>query len=245
MKETRRFLRYVIPGLVFIIEVSLYLCLFSCQGFVKSIKDIGNNLNVNIAFPVLVFLASGGIGFFLGVIYHTIFGTAGFQLLAVDHRPLIEDVDRRGWLRLQRRGTGITVNATNLTQPGAWRIVNSFWHERTGSSERIKAANQVIDYLTDIMHGLGIALIGSVIAVLAWLFIHFKFPAKFPWLVPCERFLYIIPFIIIIFHFINFQRVAKNFQSVVDIIISDELQEEFSKKGKPTIINVAQIDYRE
>jgi len=234
MEEARRFLRYVIPGLLLMIEVSLYLWLSSYQQFVQLIKELGED----IAFPISIFLASGGIGFLLGVVYYTLYWTKGIRLIAVNHLPLIEDVVKRGWLKLQRRDDGKEVDVKELTQSGAWRIVTSFWHERKESSLRIKAANARTDSLADIMHGLGTTFIGSIIAIPVWVFTHFKFSGESPCL-----YLYIIPLLISFVHFVNFRRVTKDLQSVVDIIMADEFQEEFFQKGRtPTIMNVTSID---
>ena len=105
-----------------------------------------------------------------------------------------------------------------------------------GSSERIKEANPRINSLADIMHGLGTTLIGSVIAILIWIYIHFEFSGEFQ-----SRCLYAIPFLISFFHFVNYRRVVKEFQSVFYIITSNELQREFSEhENSPIIINVEQ-----
>jgi hypothetical protein len=175
MKEARRFLRYVLPGLVLLIEVCLYLWISSYHQFVQLIKEFGKD----VAFPVSVFFASGGIGYLLSLIYHVLYWATGIrELVAVDHRPLIKDAVNRKWLKLQRRGDEGEVNVKELTQAGAWCIVTSFWHERKESSKRIKGANSRIDSLSDITHGLGTTVIGSIIAIPLWQCAHNRLLTK-------------------------------------------------------------------
>jgi len=102
MEEARRFLRYVIPGLLFFIEISLYLFFSAHRQFISALKELGKDL----AFPVSLFLASGGIGFLLGVLYHSLYWTKGFRALVVTHLPLIKDCIGRDWLVLTKREDG-------------------------------------------------------------------------------------------------------------------------------------------
>jgi hypothetical protein len=235
MEEARRFLRYVIPGLVFLIEITLYLSLSVNGGFLKSLRDLGKDLG----FALLLFLASGGLGFLLGVVYHSLYWTTGFCKLVVTHLPLVKDCIERGWLKLQKREDGSELDVNVLTQSGAWRIVTAFWHERKESSQRIKAANSRTDSLTDIMHGLGTTFIGSILAIFAWIFVHRKLLGQFPYIE-----YYIIPLSVSYIHFINWRRVIEHFQSVVAIIVCDELQEIYIKNETPVVMNVAPIDYK-
>ena len=140
--------------------------------------------------------------------------------------------------KASNRVNGKEIDVNNLTEEGAWRVVSSFWRERLGS-KKFKAANPSMDRLIDIVHSLGITFIGSIIALLIWLFVHYRLGVC-----PSKWYYFILPILICIMHFCHFRRVGKNFQSIIDIIVSDELQEEFHKRGTPTVINVAQTDLK-
>lgn len=237
MEETQRFLRYIIPGIVFIIEVSFYLLMSTYHRFTELIIEFGKN----IAFPISMVLASGGIGFLLGVIYYTLYNVWPFSLLVVNHLPQINDAVNRGWLILQKRTdeNGRKDDVKNvkeeLTQNGAWRIAASLWHGRKDSSSRIKGANPFTDRYGNIMHGSGTAFIGSIIAIPFWIFIHAKLSQNcFPY-----WYFYIIPFLLSGVHLVNYSITSKHFQTVVDIIMMDVLEEEYSKKNDPIVIDVA------
>lgn len=234
MEEARRFLRYVIPGLLFFIEVSIYLFFSAHAKFISLFRNFGKDL----AFPVTIFLASGGVGFLLGVFYHSFYWTKGFRALAVNHMPLIQDCIERGWLKLTHRGDGSELEISKLTQSGAWRVVTAYWHERRECSERIKAANARTDSLTDIMHGLGATLVGSLFSIPVWIYIHKKLMGSYPAL-----FYYLLPLTFLFFNFVNYRRVVKDFQSVVDIIMSDDIKKEYDENKTPVVMNLSPIDY--
>ena len=233
MEEARRFLRYVIPGLIFFIEVSLY-SIFSAQGeFIAVLKEWGKN----IAFPISIFLASGGVGFFLGVAYHTLYWTKGFRSLVVTHVPLIKDCVERGWLKLQNREDGTDLAVESLSQSGAWRVVTAYWHERREASAKIKAADPRTDSLTDIMHGLGAAFMGSILAIGFWIYTHFKLTGESP-----SWFFYVLPIFISCVHFVNYRRVVKDFQSIVDIIMTDDMKDNYEENEAAIIIGLSHND---
>lgn len=246
MEEARRFLRYVIPGLVLIIEVSLYLWLLDHKQFLELIKELRKIPEKGIGLPISVFLASGGIGFILGVIYRVLSQIPGLKkLFMINHQPLIEDAVRKGWLRLQKRKDG--TESEMVSQEGAWRIVTSFWHERIKSSPIIKGANPRIDTLTDIMHGLGTMAVGSIIAFLFLLYRCICIKGCFSFYESCKGSVYlaiIIAIFLLIMHIINFVKVVRNTQSVIDMIMTDELQKQFLLGNTPIVINVAEIDLK-
>lgn len=250
MEEARRFLRYVVPGLILIIEVSLYLGISAYEDFISIFKE--NVIDKDISVPLSVFLASGGIGFLLGIIYRDLLillnWISGIKFsffirhLIVDHVSLIKDaVDgSHNWIELKERGDCKKVDISMLKQDGAWRIVTSFWHERKETSDSIKSANARIDSMTDIMHGLGTSFIGSIVASILWVIIYYKLFGFWPY----YCYFYILPIVLPILHFINYQKVVKDCQSVIHIIMSDVLQKEFSDNKTSTKIFLGQDDIK-
>ncbi len=67
MNETRRFLRYVIPGLVFLLEAGLLLCLSDKSWiWLNSHEKLITNEKL-IGSAITIFVASGGIGYILAI----------------------------------------------------------------------------------------------------------------------------------------------------------------------------------
>lgn len=247
MEDYKRFFRYVIPGLVFIIEVSVYLLLSEFEKFICLIKDNLGNLKDGIGIAVTAFLLSGGIGYLLGVFYHTLFHMVRnkksfWGYFIVDHLALIKDtVESTEFLELRNRENSVAISVDRLTQSGAWRIVTVFLNTRMESSERIKSAKHRLESYGDIMHGAGTMFISSVIAIPVWLLIHYNLSDN------CPTWILLFSILISFIHLCNYANVVKDYQGVSNIIIANELQEEWSKnknknRNKPVIMHIAKED---
>ena len=247
MEDYKRFFRYVIPGLVFIIEISVYLLLSAFDKFSYLIKDNLGNLKDGIGIVLSAFLLSGGIGYLLGVFYHTLFHIVRnkrsfWGYFIADHLSLIRDaVENRRWLALQNRNNGEEISVDRLTQSGAWRIATVFLNTRWLSSKRMKSAKERLESYGDIMHGAGPAFTGSIITIPVWLLIHYELSNNCP--IGVLLFSILISFI----HLCNYMNVVKDYQGVSNIIIANELQEECCKnrkknRKKPVIMLIAEDD---
>jgi len=134
MSEARRFLRYVIPGLVFLIEVALYLWLsdYSLCETQKSFTNFIKNQSKDIAFPITLFVASGGIGFLLGILYHTLYWIEEIPnifLPRVNHTQLIESAINGGWIEVYKYKNRNLSLVNTLNRSDAWCSVTAFCHE--------------------------------------------------------------------------------------------------------------------
>lgn len=230
METYRRFLRFVIPGLIFLIELSLYLVLSSYTEFLALI----NIPEHNIAVPISVLLVSGGIGAFFAAVYHSLYLFPVIRWITIDHRPAIIDFEKIGWLELRRRDNDQRIEGKKLTQRVAWRIVSAFWYKKGISSKRIKGAYPRVNTLNDIMHGTGTTVVGSFSAVLAWIFIYSKLSNGYS-----SNYFFILPFLIFLLHLYHYRALVKDFRSIVEIIMMDELRE------MPTTIYLAEDDVKE
>lgn len=244
MEDYKKFFRYVMPGLVFIIEVSVYLLLSEFEKFICLIKDNLGNLKDGIGIAVTAFLLSGGIGYLLGVFYHTLFHMirnkkSFWGYFIVDHLALIKDaIENTEFLELKNRENGEVISVDRLTQSGAWRIVTVFLNTRWMSSKRIKSAKQRLESYGDVMHGAGTTFIGSVIAFVVWAGLQYKLFGEYP-----SWWFWIFPPLFSIAHIRNYTHIVQDYQGVSNIIIANELQKEWCNKGrKPVIMHIAEED---
>ncbi len=235
MEETKKFLRYVIPGLLFFIEISLYLTFSAQEDFFNQFKK----LNTSIEFPLTIFIASGGLGFFFSLVYYAISHKKPFN--KINYKQFIGECIDKNWIQLINRRNNSIVNMDLLSSNAAWRIIASFWHERRESSDEIKASNSRTDSLADILNSLGSSFVGSIFAILFWILIHSK-------LTHCDYNLYVLWFPLIIsiiityIHWINYLQVRQDTHSIVSIIMTDVLIKEFN--GKPTVIYLSENDIK-
>lgn len=184
MDEARRFIRHVIPGLVFFVQMWLYYCILDRESalFAVSLQPGAGWLGAGVGLA----FASVGVGFLLSTIHHALYWRLPLcsrwrgRFGAIDHAVLLGDAVKAGLLSLctpggERWRPGENVE-TNLSVRGAWRLVARMWHERSYTVEPIRSSAAQDKSLFDLMHSLGACLWGSIVAALMafWL----KWPCR-------------------------------------------------------------------
>ena len=221
MNDIRRFFRYVIPGLIFTLQIVIYLCISLSPSQLSQVIDKLSNVGAVLS----IFLLSGGLGFLLSTFYHTLYWVRckWMNRLRVNHRPLIETAIGRGWLRVYNHNLTPVEEIKN--PKAAWRIATSFWHTHKRETDIIKVAESRIDTLGSTMHGIGTSLVGTVLSYLAWLSIHWKF-----YYLTCESVIIVsvLAFIFFVILFSNFLMIKRDYQSVFEIISNEQLKADFS-----------------
>jgi len=248
MDDARKFLRYVTPGLVFIIEVFIYLFIVNTSFTI----ELFNTLSKNQGWLTL-FVMSGGIGFLFSIIHHRFYWWIwGYlKFLCCDHRNMIKNSIKHKYLKLILQDCLNEISPDNISRVGAWRIVANIWNTRKVTSKRIEGVNWTMDNLSDIMHGAGTIFIGSfslLLVCVLYILIHINLPDKVlnvnswslyslifsinPQSITLSqiKLTLIIPLIFIVLHFFNYKCAVKNAQSVADMILYQELKIEHSRK---------------
>lgn len=233
MQEAQRFLRYVVPGLIFIIELLIYL-LFAQDICLDQVIHVGGSISV----PITAFLASGGLGFLFGVFYYTLIWKAPFYRLGVDHRPLLKDSVAQGWLQLRYKSDDRDNIVDELSQRGAWRLVLSYWSTRLELSKELKGAAPRADRLADIAHSLGTTFVASILAFIIFVILHIQHSSG----LFCNDLYYLFFLFIPFFHCWNFIDVIKDHEDNVYLVIINELKNKFKEDGRSTILYVSSKD---
>ena len=184
MDEARRFLRYVTPGLAFLVEL-LLLCWVLRPEFVEGrVSDLKDDAGLGLA--LLTIVGSGGLGFLFGAIHHQLHWS---RFAVVDHRDFIRRARSRGMLRLidSRNGEPVS-DKVEPTRVEAWSIVTAVWHERVEDSLLLKGGEARASTLVDLMHSMGSARVASFVALVGSLLLigretpidlHFEPVARF------------------------------------------------------------------
>lgn len=238
MADIRQFFRYVIPGLIFTLQIAIYLFISLSPSQLSQIMDKLSNVG-----PVLsIFLLSGGLGFLLSTIYHTLYWASrklctGMERLRVNHKPLIETAIQRGWLRVYDHNYSYVTKIEN--QKAAWRIATAFWYTHMGPSEEssdiIKGAYSRIATLGSTMHGIGTALVGTVLSFIAWWGIHYKICQTCPFTSCSGGIVAILLLVFLTVLFFNFIMIKRDYQSVYEMISNSQLKKSFSAGQIPTL----------
>ena len=229
MKETRNFLRYLVPGLVFLFELFL-LIIFS--NYTDKFHDIWSKLTEikNISAPLIILLASGCIGYLLSILHHCIYWSGIKLYPRADRRGVIERAIRGRRLEIYCQGHQKPLSPNcNLSAPGAWRVVTAIWHSRKRNEESslFGSALARADSLSDLMHGAGSALIGSLLAVIFWILIEIFVFQSFWGIIKG-----ISPsFLLILLHWWSYSIIVKHAQSFFDLVFYEALKHPFFTKG--------------
>ena len=230
MDEARRFLRYVTPGLSFVVQTILFLWILLPAETQNVIKELRNDSGIGIAFAAL--LASGGVGYLFSMIHHICHRLHG----PVDHSDLIDRLRRQDVLCLldARSGKEIPKN-DKPSRLDAWEMVAALWHERLGKNKTIKGADPRATSLSDLVHSTGTARVASALAwITALLIVYLKAECS---LDACDRNRFIlmnlIAFGLLCMHWYSYRKTGHAAQRVIEQILYDALVEESDSKKAP------------
>jgi hypothetical protein len=169
MDEARRFLRYLTPGVVFVVETVLFLWILFPSWTVSQLWELKTDSGLGLVATGA--LASGGFGFIFSVLHHIAHWAVVFERLSViDHRRFLRNLVIRAdpWLNLYDLSNSNPLDAeavNQLTRQQAWIIVSALWHERTKTSKQIEGAHERMGAFYDLMHSLGTLRMSCLVAV--------------------------------------------------------------------------------
>lgn len=153
MNEVRQFLRYVTPGLAFVIETVLVLWCFNPSW---TEQHVFMAMDMGFGNAATLFVASGGVGYFLSVVHHQWHWCRSSS--PIDFRPLVQRLRDANLVDLQPPRA--------LTREEAWIVVTALWSEDRGDENfRLSAsAHDRNSSMNDLFHSVGAARAGAVLA---------------------------------------------------------------------------------
>jgi len=216
MPEARRFLRYVLPGLLAVLEALLFLLLAWPAETPQRLLHATRDLDAGSA--LMAFLVTGALGHALSAVHHTFSWlpvVRGFY--AGDYRPFF------------RRALGAKLVTTepdfssrnkepSLSVEEASQAMAALWNESRECSPHVKAANERVDSLTDLMHGAGAASVGAVVAFVVFLFVAWSQAGENCWQ-PTTAFA-----LLLALHVRNYWKLREHATRVVEIVFWQELR---------------------
>ncbi len=172
MEEFRRFLRYTLPGLVFLVELTIALILTD----IDKVTSVAGSDAMNNVFAVVlaVFLGSGALGYIFAAIYWSLYWC--LQPVIINHRGPLQALACGGkrMLRvLDERGQPISdMVIRQFDKWTAWTVMSQYYSSSMRSDRKMKHIITYLDGLLDILHGLGATIVGTVFSGVAWALIH-------------------------------------------------------------------------
>ena len=142
MEEVKRFMRYGLPGLAVIVELSLALWI----SFPDLFTDYARKWLANAGFgsALAVFLATGGLGYLFAIIYY-VFQDKFYNKLFYDYSLVLD------WLK-ENGGREFTDIAgldcfDGFDKRQQWELFNVVWHVSRGRYKSIEKVDGTVNRL--------------------------------------------------------------------------------------------------
>lgn len=229
MNEARKFIRYIFPGTIFLGLLICYLSLSPGEKFYDFVSRYvkGTNEGGGIFQTGVFVLLVSGAGYFFATIYHALSKIRSWRL--PDHSDFLKDARRKKWLIVYNRKIDGDVPLKGDFSPSeAWSILGAYYHKRIDDKD-FKAAHVRIESLNDTLHGLGASWVGSIFAIVVWIFLHYKLSDDFP-----SYWIFLISIVVWAVLFTNQRRTGREVQNFIDGITSEFMAKE-SKNGETPI----------
>ena len=201
------------------------------------------NSGDNISLAVSAFLASGGIGFLLGIFYNNMIWWKRLVGVAIDHRPLLNEGKLKGWLKLQSGFSDDEVDINKLSVRRAWHIAISYWYTRIEVSNGIKGSVPRVERLSDIVNGLGTQCLSSFLAFSIWIIYNlWDCHNRICWY---DLSSFVLGIILLLLHINNFRNVAKDLGAIFGTVLLNDLKLQHEKDNKVVTLYVFNYEVQE
>ena len=246
--EFMRFMRYVLPGLVVIAELTVAVFLASCfdskfrdgvaGSFVVTWLSTQNNSEKLIGLAASTFLMSGGIGYIFSVIYHAFWNRVGRYYR---HLPCLKYLVCNGFIVLKAAdkcaagGTQVikAEELYKLSDRTIWQVFHAVWYIAQSRDAGLDHNDKVVKRQIDILHGQGAILAGSILSWMLFLTLVLRINdnSSSIWSVPLILWLGWLLFLIVLWWLYS------RLKSVITVNLNNALSASFSNnKFGPVII---------
>lgn len=234
MDEARRFLRYVMPGYVYIVETGLLLLIVFPCWTVQGIETLAENDSVGTALGSI--LVAGVVGYIFATVHHWCHWHLCIDKEILKHTPLIErligtqilkepKIDETGALEKEKKALEIS-----------W----AYWYQLRGQAISFDGVRK-IDSLGDQAHALGTTRIASFFAVVTTLVFCFAIGTYHIDGESVIRFvgMLLLGVILILLFHRGYERVGKLGQAIYDRTFEDAIR----MQGSYKVASVTRVEH--
>lgn len=232
MDETRRFMRYILHGLVFSVLLLIFLLISDTGKTICFLKEASDKEIIGVIAGT--FLASGALGYIFSVVYWALYWLRPLcDYIAIDHKPLLKGLTRKRKIKIVDI-SGNTVPLDPISKREAWVIFSQHWWTSRIKNEADKDKYISIDRLADIAHAIGTAFIGILFSLIIWAIIHFCYlKSEFS---ICKVLVFIALQILLILAFgINYWVTHRSLQSLLNSSFANMVEKQFKKNVRRKI----------
>lgn len=245
MDETRRLLRYILPGLLYGLQTLLFLWLLFPSWTVDKLLSVASDQALAAAIGGV--LASGAAGYLISMAHHELHWRK--RTGRIDHRAAVKLLRDLGLLQLsQVENHTVTKCGESLTREEAFLTVAVLWHQRADNGP-ISGATPKAQSLSDVAHSLGSATVAAALAVVTTIIIAKQISERS---FACESVIrfslfVVLAFLLICGAYLNYLRTARLYQRFVDAVLLDALDNECRISGllvKPVKLTLTEYPLR-
>jgi hypothetical protein len=222
MGESEKFVRHIIPGLVFMIFSALQIYSFLPEKTIKLLTD------TNASLAIIGVFTLGGIGYVFSNIYFTTSQMLGYH---VSHKAFLEKID--GKFILIKNSENEILKAKDISEDGIWGIINTIWHSILDKKDVESAITQV-NRMSHIVHGNGINIVSLSFSLLLSFILFFSLECT------CAIIPYMFSVICTVFFLflvcLNYRLTKKRYYSFVNSSVLNGIQRELEKKEDDLLI---------
>lgn len=164
MDEARRFLRYLIPGLLFGVETLIMLVVVFPEWTISYLTSIKGNEGLGIALGSL--LTAGGLGFLFSTIHHCCHWRLPLDSKVIDHSSMIKCLVDLKVITLDHEA-----GSSSVDRKMALDVTLALWYSRLKAGTPIGDADRKVTSLSDISHAAGTGRVASLVALVTVLII--------------------------------------------------------------------------
>lgn len=164
MNEARRFLRYIMPGVLFGLLTLFLVCIVLPEWTSSILKEQVFAKGSSAAIIIGSLFASGAIGYLFATIHHWCHWHSPFDENVINHTKQIASLRKKGL---------IPPPTDTLDNPRmeALTTISVLWFERLGEGNQVANSEDRVAAFGDLSHGAGTARVASAFALLAALLI--------------------------------------------------------------------------
>jgi hypothetical protein len=237
MDEAKRILRYILPGMAYVILLMIMFFILEPREAKKLFLELRTGIDLGEVLVAFVF--SGGLGYMFSIIFFGCmwlrfsFGKAGH---IYNHLDLLTSLIDSGKLRIIEFSTGDSKEEKFELKDGlhAWYILNVAWHGQTKTSQFIEGIDAKFNpYYSDVTTALATTLTGSIFSLITFLILVFQYYFTFTWPIFWCFFIYVC---FIFFCWIRHRKMYKIYQAVINTAFATEIHRLYKKTEEPVEI---------
>ncbi|MFH1976501.1 MAG: hypothetical protein ABIJ52_13260 [Pseudomonadota bacterium] len=221
MNETRRFLRYITPGVLFGFLILLFLWIAVPGWTISILKSYIAAKEKSITIIIGSLFISGALGYLFATMHHWCHWYLPIDKNVINHTEQIKKLREKGF-----------IPPITCVQPNprleALTIVSILWFERLGDSSPVGNSENRVAAFSDLAHSAGTARVASACALMAAILLCMLYGNWNPSVPNVIRFILMVVIgimIICLFHD-AYQRTGKISQQLYDQILEHNLEKE-------------------